>query len=145
MARAPKVEAPEEAEQDLTAYIGVDPVYMNYSDDRNKPFKAEPEEDEDGNDNLKVVEAEETAYANQAAIRENSGQDPDTGEALETDPDAEYEYKRGSYTHEAQWSPQPRTTRVSVSLRCPTPTLAQMKATRATGAALEVLPRQHRR
>jgi hypothetical protein len=106
---ADETPAVEEETQDVSAYIGVDPVYMNYSDERNKPYKAELEEDEDGNDNSHVVEAEETAYAHQAAIRESSGQDPETGEAIAASPDEEYETKRGAYTHEAQWSPNQAT------------------------------------
>lgn len=111
MARGQKQqEAPvEEVEQDVSAYIGVDPVYMNYSDDRSKPFKAEPEDDGEGNDNTHIVEAEETAYAHQAATREQSGQDPETGEAIAVDPDEDYKNRRGAYTHEAQWSPNQAT------------------------------------
>lgn len=95
--------------QDVSAYIGVDPVYMNYSDERNKPFKAELEEDEDGNDNSAAVEAEETAYAQQAALREQSGQDPETGEAIAVDPDEDYKNRRAAFTHDAQWSPNQAT------------------------------------
>lgn len=76
----------EETEQDLSGYIGVDPIYMNYADDRQKPFRAES----DGSDEAdEVVAAQDRAYEVQAAVREASDQDPETGRALTDDEIAE--------------------------------------------------------
>lgn len=78
--------ADENTEQDLSGYIGVDPVYMNYADDRQKPFRAES----DGSDEAEeIVAAQDRAYDVQAAIREASDQDPVTGRALTDDEIAE--------------------------------------------------------
>lgn len=82
MAQSKKV---EDEPQDVSAYIGTDPIYQNYADDRNKPFKAEPDTDEDGNDNDEALAAEERAYEIQGQQREAVGQDPETGEQVLTE------------------------------------------------------------
>lgn len=95
-------------DQDLSAYIGTDPIYMNSSDDRNKPFRAEEDgklKDDEAKENKAAVEAEDRAYEVQAQIRESAGQDPETGEVLEEDPEAFMKAKREGYTHAAGWTP----------------------------------------
>lgn len=92
-------------EQDVSAFLGVDPIYMNYSDERNKPFRAEADEDaNDGEGNQGDLDTEDIAYSHQEWTREDGGQDPVTGEALDIDPAEQLRQRRELYK-DPNWGP----------------------------------------
>jgi len=93
--------------QDVSAYLGVDPIYMNHSDDRNKPFRAEEvDEDPEGavQSNEEVVSTEDVAYSHQEWTREDAGQDPVTGVPLDISEKDAFDAKREQYKDPA-WGP----------------------------------------
>jgi hypothetical protein len=94
--------------QDVSAYIGTDPVYMNYSDERSQPFRAEvdPKADDDTKaEHETMVAVEDRAYEIQGQQREGAGLDPKTGVQLDLDPEAEFKAKRDSYKSDSGWAP----------------------------------------
>lgn len=94
--------------QDLSAFLGTDDVYMNYSDERNKPLRAEVDPDADDDvkaEHEEIVRVEDRAYEIQSQQREQAGRDPETGEPLEVGYDASYEAVRDQYRHGSGWSP----------------------------------------
>lgn len=95
----------QDDEQELGDFLGVDPIYMNYSDDRNKPFRAEADDEADGpQSNEEVLATEETAYAHQEFVREDAGQDPVTGESLDISPAEQLKAQRAVFA-DPDWSP----------------------------------------
>lgn len=91
--------------QDVSGFLGTDPIYMNYSDDRNKPFRAEEDDEHEGpQDNAEVVATEDVAYSHQEWTREDAGQDPATGEPLDISEQDAFDAKRDQYK-DPNWGP----------------------------------------
>lgn len=89
----------QDNEQERGDFLGVDPIYMNYSDERNKPFRADAGEADDD-----ILAVEEVSYAHQEWTREDAGQDPETGEPIVKDPKEAFEEKREQYK-DPNWGP----------------------------------------
>lgn len=95
----------QDDEQELGDFLGVDPIYMNYSDERGKPGRSEELKDDDGNVvNEDELQAEKTAYAHQELTREDAGQDPATGEPLDISPAEQLKAQRAVFA-DPNWSP----------------------------------------
>ena len=118
MAQAKKTEEKDEP-QDVSAFLGVDPIYQNYSDDRNKPFRAEEDDSSDDlapQSNAEVVTTEDVAYSHQEWTREDAGQDPVTGEPLDIDEAEKLRQKREQYK-DPNWGPNVPSSRASLAER----------------------------
>jgi hypothetical protein len=113
----------QDNEQELGDFLGVDPIYMNYSDERNKPYRADADEADD-----EVVATEEVAYAHQEWTRDDAGQDPTTGEPLDLDPAEELKRKRAQYA-DPNWRPNVPTAMTAAA----TGTTEQVNADGTTG------------